>query len=87
MEWMLPSKTRPTISPLALIRGLPELPPTMSLLVERLKRVERSSLSLAFAQLGGTAKGASPVARSKKRERVVNGATFVPFSVQPCTEP
>ncbi len=59
----------------------------MSLLVERLKRVFRSSLSFAFAQLAGTAKGGSPVARSKKRASVVKGGILVPFSVQPCTEP
>jgi hypothetical protein len=42
---MLPSKIRPTISPLALITGDPELPPMMSLVVTKLSGVARLSLS------------------------------------------
>src|SRR5262245_1891952 len=64
IEWMLPSNIRPTNSPLALTSGLPELPPTMSLLVERLKRVLGSSALLASTQRGGMLKGFCPVVRS-----------------------
>ena len=53
IEWMLPSNIRPTISPFALISGLPELPPTMSLFVERLNGVFMSSLSFTRCQLSG----------------------------------
>ena len=49
--------------------GLPELPPTMSLLVEMQKGVRMSSWSLTFIQLSGILKGEEPVARSKARSR------------------
>ena len=39
------------------ISGLPELPPMMSLLVERLNRVLRSSLPFASSQLSGSLNG------------------------------
>ncbi len=84
---MLPSNMSPTSSPLALIRGLPELPPVMSLLVEMLKRVSRSSWGLACIQLGGMRNGSWPVARSNATLSVVNGFTGSPFSIQACTLP
>ena len=71
---MLPSNARPTISPCASISGLPELPPTMSLLVEKLNGVFGSSLSFAFEPALRHANGSSPVARSiqarQARERL-----------------
>ena len=76
IEWMLPSNIRPTISPFALISGLPELPPTMSLLVERLNGVFMSSASFArSASVSGTRNGSAPVARSNARDSRVNGST------------
>ncbi len=53
--------------PAASMSGLPELPPTMSLLVDRLNGVARSSVARAARQLAGTANGGWPVARSNKR--------------------
>src|SRR5262245_24072745 len=87
IEWMLPSKIKPTISPAALTTGLPELPPTMSLVVEKLARAFRSSLGLASIQRCGRAKGATPVLRSNRRVKRVNGSTGAPRSSQPSTAP
>ena len=73
--------------PAASIKGLPELPPTMSLLVERQNGVCRSSWSFTRIQLSGILNGATPLARSKRRSRRVKGGTGTPFSSQPCTVP
>ena len=73
--------------PFASISGLPELPPTMSLSVDRLNGVSRSSVVRACCHDAGSANGARPVARSKSRPSVVNGATGEPFSSQPRTVP
>jgi len=43
---------------------LPELPPTMSLFVERLKGVFGSSRGFACSQRSGILNGSAPVARS-----------------------
>jgi hypothetical protein len=43
IEWMLPSNRSPTRRPSAARSALPELPPTMSLFVERLNGVVGSS--------------------------------------------
>ena len=50
MEWILPSNISPTIWAFVSMSGLPELPPTMSLLVDRSKRVCRLSVSFTFSQ-------------------------------------
>ncbi len=84
---MLPSKIRPTMRPFASMSGLPELPPTMSLFVERLNGVAGSSAERTFCHDSGTANGGWPVARSNSRPSRVNGSTAVPFSSQPWTVP
>jgi len=48
---MLPSNISPTILPSASISGLPEFPPTMSLLVEMQNGVCIFQLSLTLIQL------------------------------------
>ena len=52
---MLPSKSSPTMRPSAAMSGLPELPPTMSLFVERLNGVARSSVALRLLPARGNA--------------------------------
>src|SRR5437868_2575880 len=84
---MLPSNMSPTSLPWASISGLPELPPTMSLLVERLKGVCGSSCARSASQLSGMRKGSSPVARSNRRASRVKGSISRPSSFQPCTVP
>src|SRR6266853_1887452 len=86
-EWMLPSKIRPTISPLRLIIGLPELPPMTSLLVVKLKRCAGFSLPFAARHDWGSAKGSAPVSRASAPAKSVKGAIFLPPSLQPATSP
>ena len=59
--------------PWASISGLPELPPTMSLLVEMQKGVRMSRRSLTFIQLSGILKGEEPVARCEGPVEVGEG--------------
>ena len=73
--------------PWASISGLPELPPTMSLLVEMQNGVRMSSRSLTFIQLSGILNGGEPVARSNARSRCVKGSTERPSPIQPFTVP
>src|SRR5882672_7203072 len=84
---MLPSNISPTSLPPVSISGLPELPPTMSLLVERSNLVCGSSSVFTLSQLSGIRNGSWPVARSNSRDRYVNGSISRPSSFQPCTEP
>ena len=85
---MLPSKISPTISPSLLNTGEPELPPMMSLVVQKSSGVERSSLVLAGEdQLSGSLNGSRPVARSKAPPHRVIGSTWRPSSSQPFTAP
>ena len=56
---MLPSNASPTIAPLAFSIGLPELPPTMSLLVVKFARVVMSRLSFSASHRCGTLNGGS----------------------------
>src|SRR5271154_4797002 len=83
MECMLPSNIKPTMFPERSINGLPELPPTISLLVDMQNGVFMSSCAFAFTQLAGILNGAAPVARSNARPRYVKGATGTPFSTHP----
>src|SRR6266853_268439 len=86
-EWMLPSKIRPTISPLRLIIGLPELPPMMSLLVTKSNRCPGFSLLFAACHEAGNANGSTPVSRAKAPAKSVKGGIFLPPSSQPFTSP
>ena len=79
-DWMLPSKMSPTISPFWLMTGDPELPPMMSLVVQKSNGVFRSSFGLALIHVAGRANGSRPVARSKAPAKLVSGAMKRPFS-------
>src|SRR5260221_9471221 len=60
---ILPSNRIPVSSPFVSMVGLPELPPCESTVVTKLNGVESLSEDFAFTQLGGRAKGSTPVAR------------------------
>src|SRR4051812_34188713 len=86
-EWMLPSKTTPTMRASRSMTGEPELPPMMSFVDEKSSGVDRSSFGLASSQLFGSANGGRPVARSNAPANVVNGEIARSPSIQPFTWP
>ena len=82
IEWMLPSNARPTMRPAALTMGLPELPPTMSLVVVKLARVFMSSCCFAsshgFGQRERRGAGRACVHAIEPRERIDRHPSLVP---------
>jgi hypothetical protein len=84
---MFPSKTAPITSPLALMIGEPELPPTMSFVVAKSKMVRLSSAPFAASHFGAKRNGGLPVARFHSPDKVVNAGAVSPRSVQPAIIP
>src|SRR5258708_39042378 len=70
--------------------GEPELPPMMSSVETKLNGVFRATADSFSIHRGGRLYGNSDlncVARSYRPPSVVNGATFLPFSIYPLTAP
>src|SRR5258708_30542653 len=77
-EWILPSKMAPITSPLALIKGEPELPPMMSLSEETLNTVLSSTLPLASTQRGASWNGGRPALLSYPHTQLSHHPTTLP---------